>query len=80
MQLIYIEIQQSNQCYMKQECIPVGCGSHVYPSMHWEGGVCLGVICPGVCLTRGVSAEGVWPERGVCPGGCLSRGVYPSMH
>ena len=44
--------------------------SHVYPSMHWAGGVC----------PEGVSAWGVSAQGGVCPEGvsawegCLPRG------
>ena len=48
--------------------------SHVYPSMHWgcasQQSLGRGVVCPGGCLPRGVSAYwGYLPIGGVCPEG-----------
>ena len=44
----------------------------------------LGGVCPGVCLPREVSSQGVSVQWDVCPGGvfpggCLSRGCTPPL-
>ena len=62
----------------------------MYPSIHWEGGLCI-----SACTAQGVSAWGVSAQGrgclpggvcwggvclgGVCPGGCLPRRCLPRV-
>ena len=80
MQLIYIEIQQSNQCHIKQECNPVGCVLSAavamsIPACTGKGGVCLGVVCLG-----SVCPGGCLPGGCVCPGGLPREGIEFLTH
>ena len=62
-------IDNNQNIYLKQECIPVGC----VPPAHWPhlvvsaGGL---RTCRGACVPRGVHAWGAWvPGECACPGG-----------